>query len=766
MVTQMRFITALMMALMLTSFLAMAQDEPHPGWEPEPGDLDPEQNIALGKAVTFAPDPNYRLTGKDDTDPADLTDGALSDHHRGHLWFQSKCVGWSYGGRANLSLDLGRVEPIREIAIRIQGGAPQPGIATPVWIAAVVSDDGETWRKVGEYSTFEHGDDDAFDVPRNEGAAWVHRFRFSDLQTRARYVGLSLYCTGVTVADEMYVFRGEHDAAEVDLAALPVMNFSTSRPVMHLHKPYLAFTTNINTPNPVGLTAPADFDEEDVVVTLELPPGVELVDGGGFGRKGPDDDTPPDPLSEIEAQPIEEGWTRYEFAGRATGNTKTWGRLFITGDWEDGQEGEMHYSLSYADGSEGPTAAVPLRAIEVPQTPQPDGLVVGLSWYGIGAMMSWPDSIEAFKHLGLNTASISAHWIADRSDEGEIAQWDFWEQVRDAGFKLLQIDSTFHRMPKQDEIYCQFEDGTHGSRVCPSYRGQYYEAELDRVAEQAAMTRPDYFFADIELWSWRGPTDAEKCVRCQADFQASGFDTMEEWQLEKGYEMWTDAVKAIDAGLFGAGADPIEFGVYDWVPMHNYQSTWPFMRFYPNYLQSAQPSTYSPLYWYHVALIGDVARECRAMLDGPDVLPWITPGDAGTFDGERFRYALLECFANGARGMNFWSGRVWDAENLAAYSRAIRNIEPVEDIILAGELLEGARVQGEGRVSGVTADGEMVILVADYHQDAGGHVTVTLPVDGVMTATDLDTGEELRVGADGQLTVALEAERARIFHVR
>ena len=759
----MRLTLAIVVTLALTCALVCAQDETHPGWEPEPGDLDPAQNLALGKTVSYAPAPNYGLTKKGDTDATDLTDGELSSHPRGHLWFESKCVGWSYGGRGNLSLDLGQVEPIREIAIRIQGGSPSTGVTTPVWMAAVVSDDGETWRKVGEYSTFNGGDDVEFGVPRYEGKAWVHRFRFSDLNARGRYVGLSLYGGGLTVADEMYVFRGDHDAAAADLAARPVMDFSTSRPQMYFHKPYLCFTTNITTPNPVGLVAPADFEAEEIVVTLELPPGAELLDGGGFGRGS--DEEPAEPMSEIPGQAIEDGWTRYEWAGTASGNTKTWGRLFIGADWPDGGEGEMRYRLSYADGAEAPMAAIPLKAIDVPNTTQPEELIVGLSWYSIGAMMTWPDSIDAFQQLGLNTTTISPHYISDRGDEGEVAQWEFWEECRDAGFKLLHLDSTFHRMSSDPETRCQFADGTTGKKLCPSYRGQYYEAELDRVSRQAAMTRPDFFFADIELWSWRGPTDAEKCVRCQADLAQSGLETLAEWQLEKGYEMWRDVVVAVDAGLEGAGEGPIEFGVYDWVPASDYQFTWPFTRLYPDYLQSAQPSTYTTLYWYHIALIGDEARESRELLDGPNVLPWISPGDAGTFDGERFRYALLECFCNGARGMNFWSGRVWDAENLVAYSRVISNLQPVEDVLLAGELLEGAQVQGAGRISGVTADGEMVVLVADYHGDADGAVTVTLPVDGAMTATDLDSGETLTVAADGTLTVPLEGVRARVLHV-
>ena len=87
-------------------------------------DTNPQMNLALGRLVRYAPLPAYELTAKNNTDSTDLTDGVLSDQPRGHLWFDSKCVGWSYANRCNLALDLGRIHPIDEVAIRIQGGSP------------------------------------------------------------------------------------------------------------------------------------------------------------------------------------------------------------------------------------------------------------------------------------------------------------------------------------------------------------------------------------------------------------------------------------------------------------------------------------------------------------------------------------------------------------------------------------------------------------------------------------------------------------------
>ena len=202
-------------------------------------DADPEMNLALGQPVQYAPLPNYELTAKNSTDSTDLTDGAISDQPRGHLWFDSKCVGWSYANRCNLALDLGEAYPIDEVAIRMQGGSPQAGICTPVWMELLISDDGNIYRLAGEYSTFREEDENRFGVPKYEGQAWVHRFRFKNLRARARFIGLRMYMTGLTVADELYVFRGDHDPQECDLDALPVTDFSTNSPQMYFHKPYL-----------------------------------------------------------------------------------------------------------------------------------------------------------------------------------------------------------------------------------------------------------------------------------------------------------------------------------------------------------------------------------------------------------------------------------------------------------------------------------------------------------------------------------------------
>ena len=114
--------------------------------------LEGRMNLAAGRKVVFSPTPNYSLTKKRDTDRTDLTDGKLTSREDRRLWFDSAAVGWSYGGRVNLAVDLEENCRIDEIAIRLLGGSPQAGVSMPGWIEAFVSLDGENFVKVAECS--------------------------------------------------------------------------------------------------------------------------------------------------------------------------------------------------------------------------------------------------------------------------------------------------------------------------------------------------------------------------------------------------------------------------------------------------------------------------------------------------------------------------------------------------------------------------------------------------------------------------------------
>jgi hypothetical protein len=292
---------------------------------------------------------------------------------------------------------------------------------------------------------------------------------------------------------------------------------------------------------------------------------------------------------------------------------------------------------------------------------------------------------------------------------------------------------------------------------------------MERFADVMQRTRPDFTSLDIELWGWRGPVDCQKCTRCQKDFETSGLTSWESWQPAKGGEMWRDLTRAARAAVDENGGPRFEIGGYDFRPGPAYQNIWSVDHLYPEWMQSSQVSTYTCLYPYHLELIGNSVREDRRRLPQSDVLPWLTPGDAGTFPGECFQWALLECYTNGARGVYFWSGRVWDAESLIAYNRVVRAIAPLEEVILEGELVgEAVSVDPPGRVSGVHRGSEMLLLVADYFRRCDGALNVRLTVPGPSGIRDLLSGqvvaERVPVG-DSNVPISLAGARARLLHV-
>lgn len=718
-------------------------------------------NLAAGRSVVFAPEPNYRLTQRNDTDAADLTDGKLTKRADRHIWFDSTAVGWSYGGRVNLAVDLGRMARIDEIAIRLLGGSPQAGISIPGWIEAFVSDDGEHYFKVAECSRWSPGDFQRLGVPDDAGKGWIHCLRFEDLAARGRWVGLRMYTTGLAASDELYVFGSPLEGSARAQRAGNLSDFTVTHPQPHFHKPSLELATNVCLPVPIGVAVPGDQPKGGPLeMTLELPSGIELCGGQLAGQES----------EQVELETLPDGYRRYRFNGPAKSSTKTFGRLYLraTG-WKDGQTGGLRYRFQHG-GWKSPNVELPVHAVKVPRAPRLKRMMVGLGWWNAAATAKWPGALDVWDQLGLNSFSLFAHWMREDNPD-----WKLVDEARRRGFSIVNIDSPLHRMAsggaKTPEIYDQLSDGRVGDKLCVSYRGPYYKKEIERFAAAMARARPHFASLDIEVWGWQGPVDCRKCTRCQKDFAASGMKTWEAWQVAKGNEMWCDMVTAARTAIEETGEDPdFEIGGYDFRAGGPYQNVWSVDDMYPQWMQSSQVSTYTCLYPYHLELIGNEVREDRAHLPKSDVLPWLTPGDAGTFPGESFQWALLECYANGARGVYFWSSRVWDSESLIAYNRVVRAIAPVEQILVDGELIgDAARAEAPGRVSGIRRGKEMVLLVADYFRRTDGTVKLTLQVPARSEIRDLITGEvlpgEIQSG-ECLIPVPLGNNRARLLHVR
>ncbi|MFW5798822.1 MAG: hypothetical protein ACOCXX_04120, partial [Planctomycetota bacterium] len=201
------------------------------------------QNAALGKKVTFAPKPNYRLTTRGDTDATDLTDGKITRREDQHIWFDAKAVGWSYPGLVRLAVDLEKPTDIKSVSIRLLGGSTQSQIGFPPLIRAVVSENGKDWYLAGQFSHFKddpYEDRRRFGVPPETGKTFVHNLVFGTGIGTVRYVGFEIYGSGVTVSDEICVQAADRATNHLRARrALPRVPFSVTRPQLYFHKPVL-----------------------------------------------------------------------------------------------------------------------------------------------------------------------------------------------------------------------------------------------------------------------------------------------------------------------------------------------------------------------------------------------------------------------------------------------------------------------------------------------------------------------------------------------
>ncbi len=168
-------------------------------------------NIARGAKYVVSPKPTYQHC----TDPGDatqLTDGQLTE---GYFWTQEGTVGWRGAQHVTITVDLGRIEPIAGVSFRTAAG--MAGVFWPAAIRIHVSDDGKTYRDVGDLVAL-----DKSGGPPPEKYA-VHRFVTSQLKTRGRHLRLLVIpCGPYVFTDEIEVFRGPDAMRHADPGGEPV----------------------------------------------------------------------------------------------------------------------------------------------------------------------------------------------------------------------------------------------------------------------------------------------------------------------------------------------------------------------------------------------------------------------------------------------------------------------------------------------------------------------------------------------------------------
>lgn len=157
----------------------------------------PGENIARGRSYRLEPKPDYRHC-TDPDDSTQLTDGVYA---KGYFWTQKETVGWNQGNGAQITVDLGRSEPLCGVSFHTAGGVA--GVQWPSAIHVLVSDDGQVFRAAGELATLGAG----HGMPPDSGYA-VHRYWTDRLHARGRFVCFALATQAFGFVDELEIYRG------------------------------------------------------------------------------------------------------------------------------------------------------------------------------------------------------------------------------------------------------------------------------------------------------------------------------------------------------------------------------------------------------------------------------------------------------------------------------------------------------------------------------------------------------------------------------
>ena len=169
-----------------------------------PGEQLPDlgENIALGTSYTMTMGGRYELCSDPD-DKTQLTDGVYTEG-ASSIWAQKSTVGWRTSKPAQVTIDLGKAQPIRGMSLGSAAGVS--GVTWPASVIVHVSDDGKNWHYIGDVVKLHN---QRAPLPPY-GQYSVRRIWTDQLRTHGRYMHVAMEPGGPFVfCDEIEVCRGE-----------------------------------------------------------------------------------------------------------------------------------------------------------------------------------------------------------------------------------------------------------------------------------------------------------------------------------------------------------------------------------------------------------------------------------------------------------------------------------------------------------------------------------------------------------------------------
>lgn len=670
-------------------------------------------NLIRGKKLHLMPATDYGLT-KDDRDSFDLTDGRLSHRGDDRIWFGKDACGWYFGDpQIYLKMDLGSVQPVDKLVIRCMGGTTG-NFKFPARFNVFVSKDGKTYypasvlQKLAPCEANQSDWKNYYYLPEDAKMPNTRMYPFElAVQADARYIILNIIGeTGSVFTDELVCLKAESKGAAYNQAyqkegrEIP-MEGLVVRPRIN----ELAVMQGLPAPQRFIITDMRSGEDrkKSAEIVLELPKGMSVI-----GTKG---------------EALDNGVTRYVFPIKRANVNATYSSptLYIAAPEKVSGKAVIY---ARSGGVDQFKTVLPVKQVVPPVLKPFKRLHISLSWMGEQDGRSWPGFFEQWGRFGFNTVSLfPRYWTNDYYvKKGQ----EYAEAARKAGFKTIMNDSSFHEMARGKkaghEIYCQIP-GRPNTMHCPTYRGEHYAKEMDRVRRCVVNSKPDYVFYDIETYHFVR-SSAPVCTRCKEALARTGKD-LDTHLFTQGKGMMADLKKAIAQGAREAGIPMPVIGSYNRQPLYPVYGVELWNDTYPSSLDMAQPSLYVS------GRAVDVHKNIRGnhkLLGNKKLVPWLTTGCYGEFESYKVEQMVLEALMNGACGVTYFGFSEFTDSPLDFYyhAKALAAVKDYEDLIYEGVVTEITGSNKDMFYSMLVRGDEALLLVGNYNNSTP-ETTVELP---------------------------------------
>ena len=728
-------------------------------------------NLALGKKVDFSVKPNFYLTAVGynknlpNTDTTDLTDGKLTRRGDDVLRFDIKAVGWriftnlSHG--IDMVVDLGKVQPVEKAVIRINCGHKQLQIhRSPNKLMVSVSKDGKLFYPTGtSMLKLQPGEKDQsnfvnqYYLEENDSDIFCYPFELP-VNANARYVMINIVPDGGNLyCDELAIIKAEKALPDADkpYSARPNKRVSGGIEITPTENGIFYVADNLPAPNYFRMRdLRKKARRKDVVkMVLELPENIVCLN------------------KEVAAEKFQlagKNYVRYQFSLPA--DPKKYASfmehfgVFLQAKGKV-PAGSMAYFYASINNKKSHVAQREIKVITIPETPVLfKGLTV-ISRMGIGEN-TFPGYFDNLKKMGFSGAQIYPYMMqrtgVDRfTDEysGQI------EKARKLGYKIVFGYNGLLDMYKYNkhggEVYCQ--DIPQKQVKCPTYRGEFYHKELDKITRAVAKFKPDYIQWDIEMWG-RSLPYLRNCSRCSG-LQVKSGKNWEEFLDDLSVELNTDLYNAVVKGSkLGKTHMPLLYNYHREPMITKYQmEKWALNG---KFVDGGQPSLY--VAGNELRVHNNIRSNYRLQKDKRRLLlPCLTPGTYGAYEPYHLEQMIYETMLNGAKGFFYYPWRGFVSPIYFYYhAKAMQNVIKYQDLILSGEIYTPACSDKNLTLSGVKNDNEALILAGNYLNPTGSWKITPPFADAVIY--DVLNGRNLSKSDLENLEI--KAGKVRLLHFR